>query len=282
MVSNQGATPSMPLRFWDDPDDARYDAAYFDRFDGLWHHGDFISRSVDGGYEISGTKMWISNSPIADVFVIWAKNDDGKIRGFILEKGMEGLTAPKIEGKLSLRTSITGEIVMDEVFVPEENLLPNVKGLKGPFGCLNKARYGISWGALGAAEYCWHAARTYTMERIQFGKPIIEFPRVSDKLAMMAAESMTFQPKRPPVQHDERVAGERCARRRLGVVGSVSVAAGPGRQRDRDEPVGVQVLDGDTHARAVALSHAWETANGWVAEPAYARRRYDELLRCLG
>jgi len=118
-----------------------------------------------GGYVLKGSKMWITNSPIADVFVVWAKTEDGVIRGFVLEKGMKGLTAPKIEGKMSLRASITGEIVMDEVLVAEENLLPGVKGLAGPFGCLNKARYGISWGALGAAEFCWHAARNYVMER---------------------------------------------------------------------------------------------------------------------
>ena len=146
------------------------------------------ARSVDGGYEISGAKMWISNSPIADVFVIWAKNDDGKIRGFILEKGMEGLTAPKIEGKLSLRTSITGEIVMDSVFVPEENLLPNVEGLKGPMGCLNNARYGIAWGALGAAEACWHAARQYVLDRKQFGRPLAANQLIQKKLADMQTE----------------------------------------------------------------------------------------------
>jgi glutaryl-CoA dehydrogenase len=130
------------------------------------------ARSVEGGYALSGAKMWISNSPIADVFVVWAKDDEGVIRGFVLEKGMEGLSAPKIEGKLSLRASITGEIVMDEVFVPEENLLPNVQGLKGPMGCLNNARFGISWGALGAAEACWHAARQYVLDRAQFGRPL--------------------------------------------------------------------------------------------------------------
>ena len=130
------------------------------------------AKKVDGGYLVSGAKMWISNSPIADIFVIWAKTEDGVIRGFILEKGMKGLAAPKIEGKLSLRASVTGEIVMDQVMVPEENLLPNVKGLSGPFGCLNKARYGISWGALGAAEYCWHQALSYTLDRKQFNRPL--------------------------------------------------------------------------------------------------------------
>lgn len=123
------------------------------------------ARSVEGGYRISGAKMWITNSPIADFFVIWAKDDDDVIRGFILERQMEGLTTPKIEGKFSLRASVTGEIVMDEVFVPAENLLPGVLGLKGPFSCLNRARYGISWGVMGAAEFCWHAARSYTLER---------------------------------------------------------------------------------------------------------------------
>ena len=146
------------------------------------------ARSVDGGFKISGAKMWISNSPIADVFVVWAKTDDGKIRGFILEKGMAGLSAPKIEGKLALRASITGEIVMDEVFVSEDQLLPNVEGLKGPFGCLNNARYGIAWGALGAAEACWHAARDYTLERKQFGRPLAANQLVQLKLADMQTE----------------------------------------------------------------------------------------------
>jgi glutaryl-CoA dehydrogenase len=146
------------------------------------------ARSVDGGYSLSGAKMWITNSPFADVFVVWAKTDDGKIRGFILEKGMDGLSAPKIEGKLALRASVTGEIVMDEVFVPEENLLPNVEGLKGPFGCLNNARYGIAWGALGAAETCWHAARDYTMDRKQFGVPLASKQLVQLKLADMQTE----------------------------------------------------------------------------------------------
>ena len=140
------------------------------------------AKPVDGGYRLAGSKMWITNSPIADVFIVWAKleDPDGQaggqeaIRGFILEKGMQGLSAPKIEGKMSLRASITGEIVMDNVFVPAENLLPNVSGLKGPFGCLNKARYGIAWGALGAAEFCWHAARQYTMDRTQFGRPLAQ------------------------------------------------------------------------------------------------------------
>lgn len=143
---------------------------------------------VDGGYKLSGAKMWITNSPIADVFVVWGKTEDGKIRGFVLEKGMEGLSAPKIEGKFSLRASITGEIVMDDVFVPEENLLPNISGLGGPFGCLNKARYGISWGALGAAEACWHAARDYTMERTQFGRPLAANQLIQKKLADMQTE----------------------------------------------------------------------------------------------
>jgi glutaryl-CoA dehydrogenase len=146
------------------------------------------ARSVDGGYLVSGAKMWITNSPIADVFVVWAKTDDGVIRGFILEKGMKGLTAPKIEGKFSLRASVTGEIVMDEVMVPEENLLPNVKGLGGPFGCLNKARFGISWGALGAAEFCWHQARNYTLERKQFGRPLAANQLIQKKLADMQTE----------------------------------------------------------------------------------------------
>jgi glutaryl-CoA dehydrogenase len=146
------------------------------------------ARAVDGGYELSGTKMWISNSPIADVFIIWAKDDDGRVRGFILDKEMEGLTAPKIEGKLSLRTSITGEIVMDGVFVPEENLLPDTEGLKGPMGCLNNARYGIAWGALGAAEACWHAAREYVLDRKQFGRPLAANQLIQKKLADMQTE----------------------------------------------------------------------------------------------
>ena len=142
---------------------------------------------VDGGYTLTGNKMWITNSPIADVFVVWGKLD-GVIRGFVLEKGMQGLSAPKIEGKFSLRASITGEIVMDNVFVPEENLLPNVTGLKGPFGCLNKARYGIAWGALGAAEFCWHAARQYTLDRNQFGRPLAATQLIQKKLADMQTE----------------------------------------------------------------------------------------------
>lgn len=146
------------------------------------------ARSVDGGYALTGAKMWISNSPIADVFIVWAKTDDDVIRGFILEKGMKGLSAPKIEGKLALRASITGEIVMDNVFVPEENLLPNVHGLKGPFGCLNNARYGIAWGTLGAAETCWHSARQYTLDRQQFGRPLAATQLIQLKLADMQTE----------------------------------------------------------------------------------------------
>ena len=154
------------------------------------------AKPVDGGYLLKGSKMWITNSPIADVFVVWAKREDpdGKvggqdsIHGFILEKGMVGLTAPKIEGKMSLRASITGEIVMDGVFVPEANVLPNVNGLKGPFGCLNKARYGIAWGALGAAEFCWHAARQYTLDRNQFGRPLAQNQLIQKKLADMQTE----------------------------------------------------------------------------------------------
>ena len=146
------------------------------------------ARRVDGGYLLSGSKMWITNSPIADVFVVWAKDDDGEIRGFILEKGMPGLSAPKIEGKFSLRASITGEIVMDEVQVADAQLLPNVKGLKGPFGCLNKARFGIAWGAMGAAEFCWHAARQYTLDRKQFGKPLAANQLIQLKLANMQTE----------------------------------------------------------------------------------------------
>jgi len=143
---------------------------------------------VPGGYKLIGTKMWISNSPIAQVFVVWAKTEDGVIRGFLLEEGMPGLSAPKIEGKLSLRASITGEIVMDEAQVPEANLLPGAQGLKGPFGCLNNARYGIAWGALGAAEACWHQARQYTLERQQFGRPLAANQLIQLKLANMQTE----------------------------------------------------------------------------------------------
>ena len=146
------------------------------------------ARSVAGGYSVSGNKMWISNSPIADVFMVWAKTDDGVIRGFILEKGMRGLSAPRIDGKFSLRTSVTGEIVMADVFVPEENRLPNVEGLKGPFGCLNNARYGIAWGALGAAEFCWHAARQYVLDRTQFGRPLAANQLIQKKLADMQTD----------------------------------------------------------------------------------------------
>lgn len=146
------------------------------------------ARKIDGGYVLKGAKMWITNSPIADVFVVWAKDDEGKIRGFVLEKGMKGLTAPKIEGKFSLRASITGEIVMDDVEIPEENAFPEVRGLKGPFSCLNNARYGIAWGAMGAAEFCWHAARQYAMERTMFGKPLAQTQLIQKKLADMQTE----------------------------------------------------------------------------------------------
>lgn len=145
---------------------------------------------VPGGYRLTGAKMWISNSPIADVFVVWAKSEvhGGNIRGFVLEKGMKGLSAPKIAGKLSLRASITGEIVMDDVAVPDEALLPGVEGLKGPFGCLNRARYGISWGVMGAAEFCWHAARQYGLDRKQFGRPLAQTQLFQKKLADMQTE----------------------------------------------------------------------------------------------
>jgi glutaryl-CoA dehydrogenase len=145
-------------------------------------------RKTEGGWLLSGAKMWITNAPLADVLMIWGKDDTGVIRGFILEKGMKGLTTPKIEGKFSLRASITGEVVMDNVFVPDENVLPNVSGLKGPFSCLNKARYGIAWGALGAAEFCWHAARTYTLDRKQFGRPLAANQLVQLKLVNMQTE----------------------------------------------------------------------------------------------
>ncbi len=146
------------------------------------------AKSVDGGYLVSGAKNWISNSPFADVFIVWAKDDEGVIRGFILDKGMKGLSAPKIEGKLALRASVTGEIVMDEVFVPEENKLPGAKGLNGPFSCLNSARLGIAWGALGAAETCWHTALDYTMDRKQFGRPLAANQLIQKKLAIMQTE----------------------------------------------------------------------------------------------
>ncbi len=146
------------------------------------------ARAVPGGWKLSGSKNWISNAPIADVFVVWAKDDDNVIRGFILDKGMAGLSAPVIHGKVGLRVAVTGEIVMDEVFVPAENLLPNVTGLKGPFTCLNAARYGIAWGALGAAEACWHTARQYTLDRKQFDKPLAANQLVQKKLADMQTE----------------------------------------------------------------------------------------------
>jgi len=146
------------------------------------------AKKTAGGWVLNGNKMWITNSPIADVFVVWAKDDEGVIRGFILEKHMKGLSAPKIEGKFSLRASATGEIVMDNVEVPEENRLPNAKGLAGPFGCLNNARYGIAWGAMGAAEFCWHRARQYTLERKQFGRPLAANQLVQKKLADMQTE----------------------------------------------------------------------------------------------
>lgn len=145
------------------------------------------AKKTEGGYILQGSKMWITNSPVADIFVVWAKLD-GEIRGFILEKGMKGLSAPKIEGKFSLRASVTGEIVMEEVFVPDENIFPEISGLKGPFGCLNKARYGIAWGALGAAEFCWHAARQYTLDRPQFGRPLAANQIIQLKLANMMTE----------------------------------------------------------------------------------------------
>jgi len=143
---------------------------------------------VDSGYRLVGSKMWITNSPIADVLIVWAKNDEGAIRGFILDRGMEGLSTPVIEGKFSLRASVTGEIVMDNVFVPEENILPGVSGLSGPFGCLNRARYGISWGSMGAAEFCWHSARNYVLEREQFGRPLAANQLIQKKLADMQTD----------------------------------------------------------------------------------------------
>ena len=152
--------------------------------------GSMVTRAkkADGGYKLNGAKMWITNSPIADVFVVWGKTEDDVIRGFILEKGWKGLSAPAIKGKVGLRTSITGQIVMEDVFVPEENLMPGVTGLKGPFTCLNSARYGISWGALGAAEFCWHTARQYTLDRKQFGRPLAQTQLIQKKLADMQTE----------------------------------------------------------------------------------------------
>ena len=152
--------------------------------------GSMITRAkkVDGGYSLTGAKMWITNSPIADVFVVWAKDDAGEIRGFVLEKGWKGLSTPAIHGKVGLRASITGEIVMDNVFCPEENAFPDVRGLKGPFTCLNSARYGISWGALGAAEACWHTARQYTLDRKQFGRPLAQTQLIQKKLADMQTD----------------------------------------------------------------------------------------------
>jgi glutaryl-CoA dehydrogenase len=146
------------------------------------------ARAADGGYILSGTKAWISNSPVADVFVVWAKDEVGEVCGFILERGMTGLSAPKIEGKFSLRASATGMIVMDDVFVPADNMLPGVKGLRAPFACLNNARYGIAWGAMGAAEFCWHAARDYTMQRTMFGRPLAATQLIQKKLADMQTE----------------------------------------------------------------------------------------------
>ena len=146
------------------------------------------AKTIDGGFLLNGTKSWISNAPVADLFVIWAKNDDGAIRGYLLERGMKGLSTPPIEGKMSLRASITGQVVMEDVVVPADNELPNVTGLKGPFGCLNKARLGISWGALGAAEFCWHAARQYTLDRTQFGRPLAATQLIQKKLADMQTE----------------------------------------------------------------------------------------------
>ena len=146
------------------------------------------AKKVAGGYALTGSKTWISNSPIADVFVVWAKDDDGQIRGFVLDKGMKGLTAPAIHGKIGLRASITGMIMMDNVFVPEENAFPDIRGLKGPFTCLNSARYGIAWGVLGAAESCWHTAREYTLERKQFGQPLAANQLIQKKLADMQTE----------------------------------------------------------------------------------------------
>ena len=146
------------------------------------------ARRVDGGFHLSGTKTWITNAPIADVFVVWAKDEDDVIRGFLLEKGMAGLMTTRIDGKFSLRASVTGQIAMDNVFVPDENLLDGIGGLRGPFGCLNRARYGIAWGAMGAAEFCWHAARNYTLERQQFGRPLAANQLVQKKLADMQTE----------------------------------------------------------------------------------------------
>jgi glutaryl-CoA dehydrogenase len=146
------------------------------------------ARAVPGGYRLSGAKTWITHAPIADVLLVWAKTEDGKVRGFLIERAAEGLATPKIEGKFSLRASPTGQILMDEVFVPEEGLLPGVAGLRGPFSCLDNARYGVAWGALGAAEFCWHAARNYTLERRQFGRPLAANQLIQKKLVDMQTE----------------------------------------------------------------------------------------------
>ena len=168
---------------------------------------DARAQDVDGGYLLTGTKLWITHAPIADVMVVWAKDDDGTIRGFILERGMKGLATRKIEGKFSVRASPTGEICMDEVFVPEENLLPGVSGLKGPFGCLNNARFGICWGAMGAAEFCWHTARQYVLDRKQFGRPLAANQLIQKKLADMQTEIIDRParvPAREPAARAER------------------------------------------------------------------------------
>lgn len=170
------------------------------------------AKKVPGGYSISGSKMWITNSPIADIFIVWAKNEAGRVCGFILEKGMKGLSAPKIEGKFSLRASITGEIVMDEVFVPEENMFPNIEGLKGAIACLESARYGISWGVLGAAEFCWQAARQYVLDRKQFGQPLAANQLIQFKLAEMQTQiTMALQGcLRVGRMRDEGIAATEC------------------------------------------------------------------------
>ena len=202
------------------------------------------ARKVDGGFLLSGTKTWISNAPIADLFVVWARNDAGLIRGYLLERGMTGLTTPKIEGKFSLRASATGQISMDDVFVPAGNELTGVSGLKGPFGCLNRARYGIAWGALGAAEFCWHTARDYVLERRQFGRPLAANQLVQKKLADMQTEIAVGPHRLPPPRPAVR---RRCRRARSGFHAEAQLR----RQGPRDRPHGPRHARRERHRRRV-------------------------------
>lgn len=208
--------------------------------------GSMVTRAkkVDGGYRLSGSKMWITNSPIADVFVVWAKDDEGQIRGFVLEKGWEGLSAPAIHGKVGLRASITGEIVMDNVFVPEENAFPEVRGLRGPFTCLNSARYGISWGALGAAEFCWHTARQYVLDRQQFGRPLAANQLIQKKLADMQTEITPGPARLPAPGADE-------GRRHRGGGNHLDHEAQQLRQGPRHRPPGPRHAGRQRHLRRI-------------------------------